>query len=155
MDYKMNPAVLCAEDISLLFLMHSVPSVPKATPVHRDQTSEAGYSLPFEKERGLASTLAFLSSVREDPNRIPALCIESVPGACALKVHVAVNKSSFVDGNTDLLEMNRASDKILAPLSRISNSTYIEPNHGLGRLALFAALSWTKFYVLIIEQTMI
>jgi hypothetical protein len=124
MNYKMNPAVLCAENISLLFLLHSVPSVPKATPIVRDQTSEAGYSLPFEKERGLASTLAFLSSIREDPNRIPALCIESVPDVCALKVHIAVNKSSFDDGNTDLLEMNRALSEIL---SQLAESACIDP----------------------------
>jgi hypothetical protein len=113
----MNPSIVCAENISLLFLLHSVPSVPKATPIRKDQTNEAGYSLPFEKERELASTLAFLSSIREDPNRIPALCIENVPDVCALKVHIAVNKSSFDDGNTDLSEMNRALSEILSQLT--------------------------------------
>jgi hypothetical protein len=120
----MNPSIVCAENISLLFLLHSVPSVPKATPIRKDQTNEAGYSLPFEKERELASTLAFLSSIREDPNRIPALCIENVPDVCALKVHIAVNKSSFDDGNTDLSEMNRALSEILSQLT----DTYAKPD---------------------------
>ncbi|RGP62435.1 heterokaryon incompatibility [Fusarium sporotrichioides] len=86
----MNPSIVCAENISLLFLLHSFPSVPKATPIRKDQTNEAGYSLPFEKERELASTLAFLSTV---------------------------NKSSFDDGNTDLSEMNRALSEILSQLT--------------------------------------
>ncbi|KAH7184574.1 uncharacterized protein B0J16DRAFT_319377 [Fusarium flagelliforme] len=122
MDNKMNPTILCAENICLLFLLHSVPSVPKATPLGGDQISEAGYSLPFEKERALASTLAFLSSIREDPNRIPALCIESASASCSLRVHIAVNKSNFLDGNIHLLEMDRALRKILAPLSNYSNA---------------------------------
>ncbi|KAJ4248096.1 hypothetical protein NW762_012866 [Fusarium torreyae] len=123
MDYEKNPTVLCAENIALLFLLHSVPCVPKATPINVAQIREAGYVLPFEKERGLASTLAFLSSLRDDPNRIPALCIESVPDADALKIHIAVNKSSFDDGQADLLEMTGALSKILASLSRVADAS--------------------------------
>jgi hypothetical protein len=141
----MNPTVLCAENISLLFLLHSVPSVPKATPLGGDQIGEAGYSLPFEKERGLASTLAFLSCIREDPNRIPALCIESVSGSCSLKVHIAVNKSSFLDGNIDLLEMDRALRKILAPLSNYSNGASTKPNHDIERPIFSSYLLKTWF----------
>jgi len=104
MDNKVNPTILCAENTSRLFLFHSVPSVLKATPIGGDQINEAGYSLPFEKEQALAITLAFFSSSREDPNRIPALCIESASGSCSLQVPIVVNKSNFLDGNIHHLE---------------------------------------------------
>jgi hypothetical protein len=127
MDYELNPNILCAENISFLFLLHGVPSMPKTSPIDKDQIPEAGYNLPFDKERGLASTLAFLSSIRDDPNRIPALCIESIPGVCALKVHLAVNKKGFDDSNTDLLEMKLALSRILASLSQHTESACIDP----------------------------
>ncbi|KAH7231274.1 uncharacterized protein BKA55DRAFT_598563 [Fusarium redolens] len=126
MDYELNPNILCAENISFLFLLHGVPSMPKTSPIDKDQIPEAGYNLPFDKERGLASTLAFLSSIRDDPNRIPALCIESIPGVCALKVHLAVNKKGFDDSNTDLLEMKLALSRILASLSQHTENVCAE-----------------------------
>jgi hypothetical protein len=58
--------------------------------------------------------------------------------------------SSFDDGNTDLLEMNHALSKILAPLSKLSNSAYIDPNHDVERSA-FHCIIIDKIYVLIIE----
>lgn len=74
-DHEQNPTVFRAKTISLLFLLHSVPYVPRATPIDRGLIREGGYNIPFDKEQGLASTLAFLLSIRDDPNRIPALCI--------------------------------------------------------------------------------
>ncbi|EGU72437.1 hypothetical protein FOXB_17053 [Fusarium oxysporum f. sp. conglutinans Fo5176] len=119
MTNDLDPHILCTENISLLYLLHSVPSAPKTTSIYSDQIRETGYNLPFEKERGLASTLAFLSSIQDDPNRIPALCIESTPDNQALKVHIAVNKSSYNDSNVHLMEMTHALNKILASLSRL------------------------------------
>ncbi|KAJ0125856.1 hypothetical protein HZ326_31038, partial [Fusarium oxysporum f. sp. albedinis] len=119
MTNDLDPHIICTENISLLFLLHSVPSAPKTTSIYSDQIRETGYNLPFDKERGLASTLAFLSSIQDDPNRIPALCIESTPDNQALKVHIAVNKSSYNDSNVHLMEMTHALNKILASLSRL------------------------------------
>lgn len=127
MDHEQNPAISCAENTGLLFLLHRVPCVPKTTPINRSLVRERGYDLPFDKERGLASTLAFLSSRRDDPNRIPALCVENVPDSHALRIHVAVNKSSFEDGKTYLLEMNVALSEILTSLSRVTDSAYTNP----------------------------
>ncbi|KAH6959822.1 hypothetical protein BKA56DRAFT_599587 [Ilyonectria sp. MPI-CAGE-AT-0026] len=85
MDAAFSSSIACAENISLLYLLHSVPSPPIRSPINAQQTPKAGYSLPFDKERSLASTLAFLCSIRDDPNRIPAVCIEEDPDS-AVKV---------------------------------------------------------------------
>ncbi|KAH8759990.1 hypothetical protein F5883DRAFT_606458 [Diaporthe sp. PMI_573] len=98
MDAAFSSPITCAENISLLFLLHPTPSPPIRIPVNAEPLLKAGYSLPFEKERSLTSTLAFLCSIRDDPNRIPAVCIEEDPDSAGLVIVIAINKASWADG---------------------------------------------------------
>lgn len=102
MSMAVSSAIACAENISVLFLLHQVPSPPIRTPFNVEQARQAGYCLPFEKERALASTLAFLCSTRDDLNRIPVVCIEQRPDLEGLNIVVAVNKATWADGRQDL-----------------------------------------------------
>lgn len=103
-----------------------MPSPPIRSPINAQQTPKAGYSLPFDKERSLASTLAFLCSIRDDPNRIPAVCIEEDPdsedpNSAGLTIVIAINKASWADGRKDLQAVQQGLQKILATLARVAD----------------------------------
>lgn len=93
--------VTCAEDISLLYLLHNVPHPPTPTPIERSQVREAGYTLSFDQERSIASTLGFLAKMRVDKYHIPAVCVQQI-SKHELRVLVATNKSSWADGRVIL-----------------------------------------------------
>lgn len=65
----------CAEAVSLLHLLHPVPAQPLVNALPASRNMNAEYVLSLEDERSLVSTLAFLSSIKDDSNRIPALCV--------------------------------------------------------------------------------
>lgn len=86
-------AIACAESVAFLYLLHQVPSQVLSNPVPKSPPYLAqDYFLPFEKERNLASILAFLSCTKHDPNRIPALCVKEDQHKMSLEVFVAVNE---------------------------------------------------------------
>ncbi|CAH0020820.1 unnamed protein product [Clonostachys rhizophaga] len=91
-------AVNIAEDISILFLLHQVVELPTSNAVippkgHRPTE----YSLPFEKERDLTIILAYISCIRDNPNRVPALCIRENKASNQLDILFAVNASNAAD----------------------------------------------------------
>ena len=94
----MAHSTACAELISLLYLLHSVPSVPHCNPPIKDSRCQEGYSIPFRDEQKLVGTLAFLSNAKDDPNHVPALCIKEEQESSSLAVLLAVNRRHREDG---------------------------------------------------------
>ena len=120
-----SPVVIGAENIALLHLLHTVPaqqSEAHATPLPR---FESGYTLPFEAERNLTSTLAFLSSLDDDPNRIPAVCVIEIDQKTSLKVLLAVNKAGPGGGIHVLQRIKKGFDTIFLILSDTPQSMYL------------------------------
>lgn len=115
-------AVGRAESIALLHLLHSVPSLPSSNQ-HGSTLPDQGYSLPFRKERDLVSALAFLSCTKDDPNRIPAVCIKHNTAEEIIDVLIAVNKHRANDGSTVLRELKESFEMIFTILSRVSSRT--------------------------------
>ena len=115
-------AIARAESIALLYLLHSVPTPPSPNSINGLRVHHECYALPFEKERSLAGTLAFLSSITDDPNYIPAVCVEEVPDSAFLNVLLAVNKDSRNDGNQILQRLKQGFEQIFAVLSRLLDS---------------------------------
>lgn len=101
-----------AENISLLFLLHPVPVQPKRNPSSGLSISQSyTYTLPLDKERGLAGTLAFISSIRDDTDHIPAVCIvEELDSNCMILL--AVNRVGSNDGTDILRDLKQGFDKI-------------------------------------------
>ncbi|KAL6171565.1 hypothetical protein ACJQWK_02578 [Exserohilum turcicum] len=120
LTYSPPPAVICAENIALLYLLHSVPVPPSCNEIKKPPSRQGGYSSSFVQERDLASTLAFLSYTEDDPNHIPALCVEENPKLMSLDVVVAVNKKNEADGNEALQNIEQNLEKIFTILSEIS-----------------------------------
>ncbi|CAJ2511764.1 Uu.00g073890.m01.CDS01 [Anthostomella pinea] len=82
-----------------------------------------GYSLPFERERLLASSLAFLSSISDGPHHIPAIGIEEAPKAGHLSVLIAVNKASPDDGEHILQELKKGFEGIFSLVSNADDNS--------------------------------
>jgi hypothetical protein len=112
------PEIARAESIALLFLLHSVPALPSSNSRDSWRGSQGSYTLSFERERSLAGTLAFLSSVTDDPNSIPAVCVEEDPRSACLNVLLAINKVNRNDSNQVLQTVKQGFEKIFNVLSR-------------------------------------
>jgi|SRR5690242_3142994 len=125
-DRSLPPAVICAEDISLLHLLHTVPVLPFSNAIDTSRIRQGNYSLSFTEERDLASILGFLSSMIDDPNHVPALCLEERTDL-SLNVMLAVNKTSWGDGNVLLQNLRQRLDEIFAILSEVSEGRLRAP----------------------------
>jgi hypothetical protein len=119
---SLNPltdtAIACAENVALLHLLHSVPTTPSSNPTDSLRDCRRGYTLSLERERNLADTLAFLSNIEDDPNHIPAVCVEEGPKSAFLNVLVAVNKAKRNDGHQFLRKLKLGFERIFVVLSR-------------------------------------
>jgi hypothetical protein len=118
-----SPAVICAESIALLYLLHSVPLQPSSNETDQLLVRQSGYVLSFARERSLASILAFLSNTKEDPNHIPALCIKENPQSASMNVMLAVNRRTYEDGNQALQDLKQNFENLFAVLSETMKGT--------------------------------
>ncbi|KAJ0103731.1 hypothetical protein J7T55_000240 [Diaporthe amygdali] len=129
--------IACAENIALFHFLHavrgkngaiskdSVPVRPSVDPIEGVSICRNEYSLSFERERSLASALAFLSRIRDDPEHIPAICIEEdhCPGAeASLRILLAVNRATCKDGDGMLQEIKKGFEGLFAVLSQSADS---------------------------------
>jgi hypothetical protein len=115
------PAISCAENIALLHLLHSVPAPPSHNPIDTFPIRQYGYTLSFIQERRLAGTLAFISSLKDGPDHIPAVGIEEDPASETLKLLIAVNKARPGDGKVVLQTLKLGFEGIFALLSNVSD----------------------------------
>lgn len=118
------PVIACAENVALLHLLHSIPIPPASNPPHPLPVRQKTYALPFEKERSLTGTLAFLSSVKDDPNHITAVCVQEGPNSAFLNVLLAVNKARQGDGHQVLQNLRQGFEKIFTVLYRVTDGVW-------------------------------
>jgi hypothetical protein len=117
-----SPAVTCAENIALLYLLHSVPDPRSRNSIDSLPIRQNGYTLSLLQERSLAGTLAFLSSLKDGPEHIPAVCIQEDPQSAFLNVLLAVNKARPADGKGVLKTLKLGFERIFALLSQVLDS---------------------------------
>jgi hypothetical protein len=110
-------AIICAENIASLFLLHSVPYLPSRNTLKTPKNSAQGYVLSLEDERKLAESLAFLANDSDDVNHIPALCIEQHPTTSSLNVLLAVNRTSCQNGDQSLKRLKEGFDNVFLSLA--------------------------------------
>ncbi|KAE9373333.1 hypothetical protein N431DRAFT_504021 [Stipitochalara longipes BDJ] len=115
------PAVTCAENIALLYLLHSVPDLPSRNPIDRLPIRRNGYTLSLLQERSLVGTLAFLSNLKDGPEHIPAVCVQESPKSAFLSALVAVNRARPDDGKEVLQNLKSGFERIFALLSQVSD----------------------------------
>lgn len=105
-----------AENIFLLEKINNSPGKSQDNPIpaHLHQY-QPGRVLTLEQEQSIASTLSFLSSYTDDPNRVSALCIEEILGNGGLLLTIASNSGSLEQLKAGLITMatilmNEATD---------------------------------------------
>lgn len=121
-------AVACAENIAFHYLLHKVPKPPQQKRTSQLNSSIRTYILPFSKERDLVETLSFLAKTRDGSDYIPAICVEQDPGGAFLKVLLAVNKSTWNDGDDILRALKQGFEQIFRVLSKSQYGQLLLPS---------------------------
>ncbi|KAJ5160852.1 uncharacterized protein N7482_007856, partial [Penicillium canariense] len=106
------PATACAETIALSSFFYKVPASVIRNTTNQFSIDQENYVLPFSKERRLTEVLAFLAKAKDGRDHIPAICVEQNSSGTSLNVILAVNKSTYGDGNEILQDLKRSFDKI-------------------------------------------
>jgi hypothetical protein len=119
-----TPGVVCAENISLLFLLHPVPTLPSRNVVADFPHREQGYVLSFVQESRLVAALAFLANVKEDVNHIPALCIQQSTKSPSVSVLLAVNRSNWEAGGRACESLKEEFERIFALLAQSQQGVF-------------------------------
>lgn len=107
-----------AENIFLLEMIDNSPGKSQDNPIPAQlHQHQPGRILTLEQEQSIASTLSFLSSYTDDPNRVSALCIEEILGSSGLLITIASNSGSIEQMKAGLIAMatvlmNEATDGV-------------------------------------------
>ena len=114
-------AICCARNIAFLHLLHEVPIPPSKNSVGQLPIRHEDYTLPFDRERQLAGAFAFLSCIRHDNSKIPAVCLQEIPEAQSLNLLVTVNKKEPQAGLEYLRTMKVGFENIFKELNRVGS----------------------------------
>lgn len=118
-----SEAVRCVENSILLELLNPVPNldnVQAAPRISRDRYRNVKRALTIDQERDLATSLAFLAGISDNPNHIMGVCIEELPKVGGCRVLIAVNKCFPTDGDDALNKVQRGFEQIFRRLERVS-----------------------------------
>lgn len=113
---RRDPAVVCAEHVAFNYLLHEVPKPPQQKRTSQLDSSNKTYTLPFSKERDLVEILSFLAKTEDGSDYIPAICVEQDLAGASLKVLLAINKSTWSDGDDILRALKEGLEKIFSVL---------------------------------------
>ena len=116
--------VSCAEHIALLHLLHEAPIRPSKNDANMFPLRHGNYILPFDRERQLVGACAFLSCIKADLKRIPAVCVQEVPEAGSLNLYVAVNRIEAQDGREYLRQMKGGFESVFLQLTRVGTGEF-------------------------------
>ncbi|KAK0748267.1 hypothetical protein B0T21DRAFT_419999 [Apiosordaria backusii] len=118
-DEQRQQALCCAENIALLSILSPPSYAPLINrPPYSESPPNPGRVLSFEAEVSLASTLAFLSAISDDPNHVVAVCVEELSKHKGVRVVVAINKECPESAEVKLGKIRDGLQKILKCLSR-------------------------------------
>lgn len=115
-----NLIIACAENIAISHLLRSTPAPPSRNEAEFLSALKRRSTLPFDTERKLVGTLAFVAYRKDDVEHIPALCLEEDIVSGCLKVIFAVNKVSYNDGENAICRIQQGLEHIFAILATVS-----------------------------------
>lgn len=123
---ELPPEVRSAHNNALLELLDprpkALPSISQQDFTQQDSTQQGdeGRTLSIQKERELATSLAFLAGVTGSPHEIMAVCIEELPDIEGCQVMVAINQRLPSDGAETLKKVQKGFERIFKRLSVLS-----------------------------------
>lgn len=123
---ELPPEVRSAHNTALLKLLdprpETLPSISQQDSTLQDSTQQRdeGRTLSLQKERELATNLAFLAGVSDEPHHIMGVCIEELPDIEGCQVMVAINQRLPSDGDEILKKVQKGFEQIFKRLSVLS-----------------------------------
>jgi hypothetical protein len=118
-----NTQIECARNIVLLYYLGRIGCKPQRNSIQDCEPmckADINRALSLQDEKLLASTLAFLSSIRDDAMRATAVCIEE--NKSSVVVMVAANAKDSHNSPSYLDAAKEGFDKIFRSLSRPGDS---------------------------------
>ena len=115
-----SPHTICAEDIALLSFLHTVPEPSQRCDLSSFRGRNDERTLPLERECDLASTLAFLAAISDDPNHVVAVCVEERVSSNSMGVMLAINKARPSSSQGTLDKARKGMQRIFQVLSKVS-----------------------------------
>ena len=141
--YYQPPATVCAENIAISYLLGEVQSEPLRNPANPACHDNNRYQFPLNKERNLTEILSFLAKITDGHEHIRVLRMGQYPQATHLSVLLAVNKSTWHDGNWEWHPLPstkrfqwRSSPRLLRCARLVSSIDYDCPNPKIRRISL-------------------
>lgn len=92
MDEYTQARCRAATNAALLVCLKEQPAAPKENTYMPDSTTS---DLSLQREVQLLDEFAFISSMKNDPNGVTAVCMEIEPGGAGLILRVAANTGSL------------------------------------------------------------
>lgn len=118
---ELPPEVRSAHNNALLELLEPRPkALPSVSQQDSTQQGDEGRALSIQKERELATNLAFLAGITNNPHNIMGVCIEELPDIEGCQVMVAINQSVPSDGAEVLKKVQKGFEQIFKRLSILS-----------------------------------
>jgi hypothetical protein len=88
MDEYTQARCCAAENAALLFCLKEQPDSPRD---NEHTTGDSKNSFTLSREIQLAEHFAFISSTKDDPNRVTAVCVEADQDRAGITLRVAAN----------------------------------------------------------------
>ena len=115
MDEYTQARCCAAENAALLFCLKEQPDTPRD---NEHTTRDSNSSLTLSREMQLAEHFAFISSTKDDPNRVTAVCVEADQHRVGITLRVAANTDCLSHTEQELTTIweiaNAHRDKVRA-----------------------------------------
>ena len=118
--------VRLAEDVAVLSVLDALPGeiVDNPLPPGFDERDPRRV-LSFERERFLASGLAALADISDDPNHVVAVAVEERPSPQGLAVLVAINRGNPRSAEGTLARIKKGLQGIFNILAEVGHGTVL------------------------------
>lgn len=118
---ELPPEVRSAHNNALLELLDPRPEIlPSISRQDSTQQEDEGRVLSIQKERELATNLAFLAGISDHSRHIMGVCIEELPDIEGCQVMVAINQRLPSDGDEIVKKVQKGFEQIFSRLSVLS-----------------------------------
>ncbi|RBA10928.1 hypothetical protein FPRO05_05517 [Fusarium proliferatum] len=114
-----NTEIECARNIALLYYLGRIGCKPQKNSIEDCEPickADINRALSLQDEKSLTSTLAFLSSIRDDAMRVTAVCVEEKKSGVV--VMIAANAKHSHNSSPYLDAVKEGFDKIFRSLNR-------------------------------------
>ncbi|KAL5116060.1 hypothetical protein ACEQ8H_006072 [Pleosporales sp. CAS-2024a] len=139
-----EPAIICAENVALLSVLHSVPNQPLRNAFNTSKQHTKDYILSFQDELTLTESLAYLANDADNVNHIPAVCIEQHAETSSLNILLAVNRLNEQSGKHSLQRLKKGFEEVFATLANVAHRGRGSPKQTIQQMLRNAIICFNR-----------